>query len=49
MEFEPPGFYTQMLRSPWREYRGARAARLAVLLAASQAVHTAGFIREGVS
>jgi GT2 family glycosyltransferase len=49
MVFEPPGFYTQMLRSPWREHGGARAARLAVLLAASQAAHTAGFIREGIS
>jgi GT2 family glycosyltransferase len=49
MVFEAPGFYTQMLRSPWREHRGARAARLAVLLAASQAAHTAGFIREGIA
>lgn len=49
MVFEPPGFYTQMLRSPWRKHRGARAVRLAALLAASQAAHTAGFIREGFS
>ena len=46
MVFEPPGFYTQMLRSPWREHRGRRAARLALLLALSQAAHTAGFARE---
>jgi GT2 family glycosyltransferase len=46
MVFEPPGFYTQMLRSPWREHRGMRAARLALLLALSQAAHTAGFARE---
>lgn len=48
MVLEPPDFYTEMLRSPWRDYRGARAARLAVMLIASQAAHTAGFIREGV-
>jgi len=48
MVFEPPGFYTQLLRSPWREHRGLRAARLAALLAASQAAHTAGFVREGL-
>jgi GT2 family glycosyltransferase len=48
MVFEPPGFYTEMLRSPWREHHGARAARLAMLLAASQAAHTAGFIREAL-
>jgi GT2 family glycosyltransferase len=47
MVFEPPVFYTQMLRAPWREYAGARAARLSLLLAASQAAHTAGFVREG--
>jgi GT2 family glycosyltransferase len=49
MVFEPPGFYTQMLRSPWREYRGARAARLALLLALSQAAHAAGFMRQSLS
>jgi GT2 family glycosyltransferase len=48
MVFEPPGFYTQMLRSPWHEHAGARAARLTLLLAASQAAHTAGFVREGL-
>jgi GT2 family glycosyltransferase len=47
MFVEPPAFYTQMLRSPWSEHRGPRAARLALLLAASQAAHTAGFVREG--
>ena len=47
MVFEPPGFYGQMLRSPWREHAGFRAARLALLLTASQAAHTAGFVREG--
>lgn len=46
MVFEPPGFYSQMLRSPWREHRGMRAARLALLLALSQAAHTVGFARE---
>ena len=45
MVFEPSGFYVQMLRSPWREHRGARAVRLALLLAVSQAAHTAGFVR----
>src|SRR4051812_40930278 len=48
MFFEPPGFYMQMLRSPWREYAGARAARLTLMLAGSQAAHTAGFVREGL-
>ena len=48
MVFEPPGFYMQMLRSPWREHHGLRALRLAALLAGSQAAHTAGFIREGL-
>jgi GT2 family glycosyltransferase len=47
MVFEPLAFYAQMLRAPWREYAGARAARLTLLLAASQAAHTAGFVREG--
>jgi GT2 family glycosyltransferase len=47
MVFEPPAFYAQMLRAPWREHAGARAARLTLLLAASQAAHTAGFVREG--
>lgn len=49
MVFEPPGFYTQMLRSPWREHRGVRAARLALLIAVSQAAHTIGFMREARS
>jgi GT2 family glycosyltransferase len=48
MFFEPPGFYMQMLRSPWREHAGARAARLTLMLGASQAAHTAGFVREGL-
>src|SRR4051794_36696406 len=48
MFFEPPGFYMQMLRSPWREYAGARPARLTLMLAGSQAAHTAGFVREGL-
>ena len=46
---EPPAFYTQMLELPWREHHGPRAARLAVLLAASQAAHTAGFVGRGAS
>jgi len=48
MVFEPPGFYVHMLRSPWREHAGARAARLAVMLVASQAAHTLGFLRESL-
>jgi glycosyltransferase involved in cell wall biosynthesis len=49
MVLESPRFYTQLLRSPWREHRGLRALRLAVLLAASQVAHTAGFLRESLS
>jgi GT2 family glycosyltransferase len=49
MFFERPGFYAQMLRSPWREHRGVRAARLALLIALSQVAHTIGFVREGLA
>lgn len=49
MVFEPPGFYTAMLRSPWREHRGPRAAWLALLIAASQVAHAAGFVRQSFS
>lgn len=45
MIVEPPRFYTQLLASPWREHSGLRAARLALLLAASQVAHAAGFVR----
>jgi hypothetical protein len=38
-----------MLRSPWREHRGPRAAWLALLIAASQVAHTAGFVRQSFS
>ena len=47
MFFERPGFYAQMLRSPWREHRGVRAARLALLIAASQVAHTSGSCARG--
>jgi GT2 family glycosyltransferase len=49
MVFESPGFYAAMLRSPWREHRGPRAAWLALLIAASQVAHTAGFVRQSFS
>ena len=49
MVFEPPGFYTQLLRAPWREHRGPRAFRLALMLAISQVAHAAGFLRQSLS
>lgn len=49
MLVEPPRFYSQLLRSPWREHGGARALRLSLLLAVSQVAHAAGFARQSLS
>jgi GT2 family glycosyltransferase len=49
MLFESPRFYTALLCAPWTEYSGVRALRLAGFLGASQAAHTAGFVRQALS
>lgn len=43
---EPPRFYAELLRSPFRDHRGRTALTLAALLGVSQAANAAGFFRE---
>jgi GT2 family glycosyltransferase len=45
---EPLRFYLGLLLYPWKIERGARALQLATLVAASQAVHGAGFCWEAL-
>jgi len=42
---EPPRFYLDLLRYPWRRAGGARALRLLVLTLLAQAANAAGFLR----
>jgi len=43
---EPPGFYLNLLRFPWRREHPVRALRLSVLLCVSQIANIGGFLKE---
>jgi glycosyltransferase involved in cell wall biosynthesis len=45
LKVEPPSFYLELLRYPYRRYGRQSATRLAILLAAAQAANAAGFGR----
>lgn len=44
VRLEPPGFYVDLLRYPFRAFSGARAWRIAALTLLAQAANAAGFL-----